>query len=108
MREIRVKATSDTPLCIYKYHLAAASEQGIYLPRGAQILAVDIQDNSPVFWAIVDPSVPTECRRLLVFGTGQPVYSLDRAMELRYIGTWQHGGYVWHLFEEVKASTSDG
>ena len=86
---------------IWKYELEHKGEdaQSIWMPHGAKILDVQMQGKEPVMWALVDSSVPMEERQFLLAWTGEERPDLDIA---GYIGTFQAGPMVWHLFEEVE------
>lgn len=79
---------------IYKFPVKTA----ILMPVGARILALQVQHNVPMLWAICDTSAQTEPRLFNVRGTG---FEFDAADEGAYIGTWQESGgsFVRHLFE---------
>lgn len=66
------------------------------MPRGAEILAVDVQNNTPTIWAIVDTDMPLETKVLGIYGTGHPGDVPDIS---RHLGTIQLDGFVWHIFE---------
>ncbi len=81
---------------IYKYPL----ELGVTLldlPLGAEVLEVQVQDGMPVMWVLVPADIhAVETRLFRPYGTGQGVDSNPR----KFIGTFQLGGFVGHLFEE--------
>lgn len=80
---------------IYKYPIHL-KKKSVFMPAGARILTVQMQGDTPTIWALVDPA-KKPCDRLIhVFGTG---WDIPKHID-RYIGTWQDGGFVWHLFEE--------
>lgn len=68
----------------------------VELPRGARALSLQVQRGVPCVWWICDPDAPRETRALVVRGTGEPFSLLSASL---YVGTWQDGNYVWHLFE---------
>jgi hypothetical protein len=82
---------------IYKYPLEPGRTQ-LNLPRGAQVLTVQMQHGSPCLWAKVDPMQPTEPRTFDVYGTGHQMPDDPR---LLYVATFQMdgGALVWHVFE---------
>lgn len=82
---------------IYKYHIEVTDEQQVSLPKGAQILTVQTQQEQPCIWVLVDPQMPTELVTIRVHGTGHDVPDSDN---LKYIGTFQMmgGGLVFHTF----------
>lgn len=81
---------------IYKYPLKVSDEQTILLPKGAQMLTVQIQNGQPCLWVLIDPSNLPESRKVFIRGTAQDVTGLGR-----YISTFQiYGGdLVFHVFE---------
>lgn len=87
---------------IFKYPLETEGQQFISLPKGAEVLTVQVQNSKPCIWALVNPELITELREFRVFGTGHPI-DCSRA-ELKYIGTYQllEGRFIGHLFERVK------
>jgi hypothetical protein len=77
---------------IYKYKVMGAIE----MPKGAEILKLMVQDSFNVcIWAKVDPEMEIESRRFEVIGTGHPFNDTNK----QYIGTYQDGPFVWHIFE---------
>lgn len=86
---------------IYKYELELSDSQTIYMPKGAEILTVQVQDGRPVIWVLVAPSKgrAKEERMIETFGTGNPIESEN--IERRYIGTYQMmgGSLIFHVFE---------
>lgn len=80
---------------IWKYSL----ENVIEMPKGAEILTIDIQ-NGQLFnaqmWVKVDTENEVEKRMFEVIGTGQNFDDTNR----KYIGTYQDGPFVWHVFEK--------
>ena len=71
------------------------------MPKGAEILTIQIQDGIPCLWALVDPDQKTESKTIIVLGTGDTISKLDRK---EYIGTYQErqGMFVWHAFELIE------
>jgi hypothetical protein len=77
---------------IWKYKV----ENVLEMPKGAEILAVKVQDSFNVcIWAKVDPEMETETRMFEVIGTGHPFDDTNK----EYIETYLDGPFVWHLFE---------
>jgi hypothetical protein len=77
---------------IYKYIL----NDKIEMPEGAQILSVQVQQNIPVLWAMVDPEAPKRDYYFDILPTGV----VTNHKKLDYIGTIQtHGGsIILHVF----------
>lgn len=85
---------------IYKYDIPILDDFYLDLPIQAKILSFQIQDETPVIWALVDPTNDPETRRFSVWGTGEVI---DLKNSDIYIGTAQKKhGFVWHLFEVMK------
>ena len=86
---------------IWKFPIETTDFQNLVMPKGAKVLCVQIQDDNPFIWAMVDPSAEKEERSFLVLGTGHPVQTED--LNLDYIGTYQlkNGLLVFHLFEST-------
>ena len=85
---------------IYKYPIPIQDYIKLTLPKGAEVLCVKIQWESPYIWALVDENeTEKEERDFRIFGTGN-YFDLT---EYKYIGTFLHDGgvFVWHLFENL-------
>jgi hypothetical protein len=81
---------------IWKYKLNIVSDQRISMPVASEILTVQVQDEDPYLWALVDMDSLTEFRDIEIFGTGHPIDSIHTR---KYIGTFQLNGFVGHVFE---------
>ncbi len=86
-------------MTVYKYQLTTNRETQLELPKGADILKVDVQNDTVCLWAMVDPNAKKEARTFEVFGTGHPMPDFNR----RFINTFfvQGGTYVFHAFERI-------
>lgn len=84
-------------MTIWKYELQLASLNNLEMPLGAKVLTIQVQNGKPCIWAQVDENNTKELRTFRIYGTGHTM--LDE--NLIYIGTWQDGIYVFHLFEVV-------
>ena len=86
-------------MTIWKYVLTTCEEQTIAMPRGAEILALQIQGGLPCIWAEVNPERPLEDKYFITCGTG---FAL-KARANKYVGTYQltGDGTVFHVFEEA-------
>lgn len=80
---------------IFKYPLKIEDKQVIKMPLGYQILTVQIKDNVPCIWAIVDDKEThiVDCK-IITVGTGHYFDKLD------YIGTYQFNQLVFHVFND--------
>lgn len=91
--------TSDVQT-IYKYLVPIRTAQTVMIPGPAKILCVQMQEVTPVIWALVQIGNPNQPRHLVWYPTG-----VTMPIRLReYIGTVQTPlGLVFHLFEEFPA-----
>ena len=71
------------------------------MPKDADILTVQVQDDKICIWARVNPTASLEKRTFIVFGTGSDIEEHDN-MFLCYLGTVQKQFYVWHVYENMK------
>lgn len=81
---------------IFKYPLTS-QDCTLKLPKGAEILTVKLQNETPTLWALVDPKAELEARHICIVGTG---WELDDNM--KYIETYMEEYFVWHVFELIK------
>jgi hypothetical protein len=88
---------------IYKYALLPRTgESKLFLPPGAEILGVGMQDVGIVIWALVDPHRGyRDNRTFAVVGTGWE-FSADSYLAKNYLGNVSDGSFVWHIFEVTK------
>lgn len=86
---------------IWKFELKVTDHQTIKLPKEADILSVQSQNETVCLWALVNPKNELEDRYFEIFGTGHPI-ALETTLK-EYVGTFQlHGGsLVFHLFEKI-------
>lgn len=85
---------------IYKYPLELKVEQKLAV-NVVKILDIQIQNNTPVLWAMVDDDIG-ECEQSAIiiycFGTGTTDVDLYKHLNLNFISTTQINGYVFHWF----------
>lgn len=81
---------------IWKYEIPAAGEFEIAMPGAAQIMSLQIQNGKPHIWALVKPDFVKSLRKFVAVGTGHD-FEVERSD--KFIGTFQMGDYVGHLFE---------
>ena len=81
---------------IWKYEVPVTDEFTIELPNAFRVLTVQTQRGVPQLWVLVDPDAEfTVPQRFWLVGTGHPItHGGD------YIGTFQIGTFVFHLFME--------
>ena len=70
---------------IYKYPVVVDDEFTIYLPEGAQVLSVDVQQDEPQMWVLVDPAAPKTKRTFRVIGTGHPIDDVAQLSVHRHV-----------------------
>jgi hypothetical protein len=83
---------------IWKYPLEATDVQMVKMPKGAKILCVQTQGQTPCLWALIpDTKATLEERHFSIYGTGH----LHEKIPGTYIGTFQlmNGQLVFHVFE---------
>ena len=79
---------------IWKYPIADRPYQKIEMPSNAKILCVQLQDNIPTLWALVETENSKKPFNILTYYTGD--YWINE--EGKYIGTYQLAGLVHHVF----------
>lgn len=85
---------------IWKFPLLVTDLCRIQIPKNAEVLTVQRQNEQVCLWALVDPEANKETRYFEVHGTGNPILESDNR-ERRYIGTFQAAPFVWHVFERL-------
>lgn len=86
---------------VHKFAAPVAETLEIKMPKGAEVLTVQVQHGDPCVWARVDTDAPVQVRKFRWFGTGHLI--IERAAhKLHYVGTIQQigGSLVFHLFED--------
>ena len=84
---------------IWKYELKIDDLQNVIMPIGAEILSVQMQNETPCLWALVNPDEKdTDARNIETFGIGHPV-AYDMGVTREFIDTYQTRGLVFHVFE---------
>ena len=82
---------------IWKYHIPVGDKFTLNMPKGAKIIALQVQLGTPCMWAIVEPDACEKERTFVVIGTGHKV----PAGTLEFIDTFQvdNSRLVFHVFE---------
>ncbi len=85
---------------IWKYVITRQTEFTIDIPEGGfECLSVQMQNNEPCMWLIVDPTQRKVPHKFLLMSTGQE-FDRDDPSLMSYLGTFQPvNGLVFHLFE---------
>jgi hypothetical protein len=75
----------------------------LHMPKGAHLLDIQLVEQTPVLWAIVDVNAPMETRSFSVLAT------LDHfdAAGLVYVGTFVGRDGAGHLFEKRESERVD-
>lgn len=83
---------------IWKYDLGPTDYQTFEMPRGAEVLSVQMQKGEPVLWALVDPHAEKTTRAIWSCGIGGPAAV---AVGKPHLGTYQlvGGSLVIHVFD---------
>ena len=87
---------------IWKFEIKIGSYSVIKMPKSAEILTVQPQNDKVCIWALVNPDNETESRHFETHGTGHEIH-YDMGIERKYINTFQlnDGMLVFHLFERI-------
>ncbi len=81
-------------MTIWKYPIYC-NEFILTMPQGAKFLSVQPQHEDIQMWFSVDPGELTDERVFRVVATGE-----EYEGNLEYLGTFQTGRFVFHLFEK--------
>lgn len=78
---------------VFKYPIGIRTT--LELPIGAKFLDVQLQNDDAHMWFEVDPDAKTEPRKFFIVGTGHEFNGG------KYLGTFQNGPFVWHVYEDL-------
>ena len=92
---------------IFKYEIKGPGAQIISMPRGAEIVAVQMQGIYPFMWAVVDDEAPAEDRRFYVAATGEAIPDDSRYLDTFYMRTAVDTPLVWHLLEPTSPGAGE-
>ena len=81
---------------IYKYPVSYGPFL-IKMYKEAEVLCVQMQNDIPQMWALVDLDAEEEDRGFVLVGTGAIFHEFPP--NHKYVGTYQEPPFVWHLFE---------
>lgn len=82
---------------VWKYPITRAPRFELLMPQDAKILCLQVQDGTPCIWAEGYSEDEEELRQFCTVGTGHAV-----PPAVTYVGTWQDGPYVWHVYERAR------
>lgn len=100
----------NAPHSVWKFDLELKDLQAVDMPRGAQLLHVDVQfqgvaEHAKV-WALVEPAQPTARRLISVHGTGHFVNRMASTTDPvgtlpEYVSSFDVNGglLVFHVFD---------
>lgn len=81
---------------VREYSVPIEDKFAIEMERGAHAMTVQMVNGVPKLYAFVDPTEPMQRRLFRLAEAGQAVMS---GWRMRYVGTFQMGERVLHLFE---------
>jgi hypothetical protein len=85
---------------IYKYAIKGMRLHSIEMPAGSIIRHLALQNDQPHIWVEVDIDKEPVQRLFFVAGTGH-LLPEHPDYQNNYIGTYQQGAFVWHVYESV-------
>lgn len=82
---------------IYKYSLDITDEQVLQIPKSAKFCSLQVQNNVPCIWLMVDETEEDGLFKIITYGTGHKLGNLDN---YAFLGTYQlfNGSLVYHIF----------
>jgi hypothetical protein len=86
---------------IWKYEIPITDEPAIKVIAGANLINLQAQNDKIFAWVLVDSGIKIqETKRFRIFGTGNPVDSLDELEFYTTVQTQSPDGFVfiWHIF----------
>jgi len=86
-------------MIIWKYELTTSDRQSVMMPKGAQILSVQVQNHTPCLWVLCDEMAAQVQRQVLTLITGTQIAPEDA--DNQFVGTYQmnDGSFVGHVFD---------
>lgn len=83
---------------IWKFKLKTTDIQQIEVPYEAKALTVQLQNEDPFIWYLVDDDKYLTSRQIKIIGIGN---SIEDDFKGSYVGTYQlfRGAVVFHVFE---------
>lgn len=96
------KEESKMSKVVYEYTLPITDVILLQLPKNAEILFVETQNDTPCIWFLVNPKLELEPRYFHLYGTGMEIEG-DTLHENVYVGTFKlrNDSLILHLFERV-------
>jgi hypothetical protein len=88
-------------LVIHKQILDLTQRQTLSIPRNAEILSIQNQNENIYLWYICNPDNKLISRTFLLFGTGEREIPEDKIIGYLDTVIMQNNNFVWHIFEEL-------
>ena len=82
---------------IFKYPLGHTTVQSVMLPKGAEILSIQLTEHGVAFWAEVEPLNEQVKVTIHMVYTGEEV-----PPQTLYIGTVVQGEWVLHFYRGIR------
>lgn len=88
-------------LTIYKYEVPLGDTFNLKLPRGAEVIHFNSQNDIMQLWAKLDTDAELENRFFRLAGTGHNLLYMTQGYDLHYIGSAKlyDDALIFHLFE---------
>lgn len=83
---------------IWKYTLDVEDKQFIAVPLNTELLSVQVQNEEPQLWALVDENEISRVNaKIIIHGTGHPANDIEG---MKFLGTFQlyNGSFVGHCW----------
>jgi hypothetical protein len=88
---------------IFKYQIQPTTPILLHLPKNAEILFVETQQETMCIWCLVNKNARLEPRWFHLYGIGEPIQQDTLTIKETYIGTFKlkNDTLILHLFESV-------
>jgi hypothetical protein len=105
--DIAVNKNKNMNKKVFKYEVPILTKQELILPKGSEILSLQVINDKPFIYALVNPDeTEKETRMLIIVSTGQNI-NYDIGIQYKYIGTFNVtdtsplGYFIGHIFEAL-------
>ncbi len=87
---------------IYKYSISLNDTILLQLPKNAEILFVETQNDKPFIWCLINHELELEPRYFYLYGTGHIIED-EKDYQKVYLGTFKllNDSLILHLFERI-------
>lgn len=86
---------------IWKYPLDIIPNQILTVPGRAQFVSLQVQDDTPCLWALVEPTDMNDSRYIEMYYTDTVINRPRDKYHRLYLGTFQLNNLVYHCFERT-------